>query len=95
MESRALWTASSSGDDSARDALLRDNLSLVHHVARQLSRSLAVEADFDELVSAGTLGLMTALKSFDPRRGNKSVSTSNALRKAWPSSSDAPMGAAL
>jgi RNA polymerase sigma factor (sigma-70 family) len=31
--------------------------------------SLAVDADFDELVSAGTLGLMTALKSFDPQRG--------------------------
>jgi RNA polymerase sigma factor for flagellar operon FliA len=69
MESRALWAASAAGDNSARDALLRENLSLVHHVARQLSRSLAVEADFDELVSAGTLGLMTALKSFDPRRG--------------------------
>jgi RNA polymerase sigma factor FliA len=69
MESRTLWSASASGDNSARDALLRENLSLVHHVARQLSRSLAVEADFDELVSAGTLGLMTALKSFDPKRG--------------------------
>src|SRR3954464_9442401 len=69
MESRALWAASEAGDNSARDALLRENLSLVHHVARQLSRSLAVEADFDELVSAGTLGLMTALRSFDPTRG--------------------------
>ena len=69
LESRALWDASASGDDSARDALLRENLSLVHHVARQLSKSLAVEADFDELVSAGTLGLMTALRGFDPRRG--------------------------
>jgi RNA polymerase sigma factor for flagellar operon FliA len=69
LESRALWDASASGDDAARDALLRENLSLVHHVARQLSKSLAVEADFDELVSAGTLGLMTALRGFDPRRG--------------------------
>ena len=69
VESRALWDASASGNDAARDALLRENLSLVHHVARQLSKSLAVEADFDELVSAGTLGLMTALRSFDPRRG--------------------------
>jgi RNA polymerase sigma factor FliA len=69
LESRTLWNASASGDDSARDALLRENLSLVHHVARQLSKSLAVEVDFDELVSAGTLGLMTALRGFDPRRG--------------------------
>src|SRR5436305_13121128 len=69
MDSRSLWARTASGDDAARDALLRENLSLVHHVARQLSRSLAVEADFDELVSAGTLGLMTARKSFDARRG--------------------------
>jgi len=69
MESRSLWAATAAGDDAAREAILRENLSLVHHVARQLSRSLAVEADFDELVSAGTIGLMTAVKSFDARRG--------------------------
>ncbi|HEU4719999.1 MAG TPA: FliA/WhiG family RNA polymerase sigma factor [Gemmatimonadaceae bacterium] len=69
MDSRSLWAATASGDNSARDALLVENLSLVHHVARQLSRSLAVEADFDELVSAGTIGLMTAVRSFDARRG--------------------------
>ena len=69
MDSRSRWAATASGDDSARDALLLENLNLVHHVARQLSKSLAVEADFDELVSAGTMGLMTAVKSFDARRG--------------------------
>ena len=69
MDSRSLWAATASGDNSARDALLLENLNLVHHVARQLSKSLAVEADFDELVSAGTIGLMTAVKSFDARRG--------------------------
>jgi len=68
-DSLSLWTRAASGDDAARDAILRENLSLVHHVARQLSRSLAVEADFDELVSAGTIGLMTAVKAFDARRG--------------------------
>ena len=69
MDSRSLWAATAAGDVSARDAILLENLNLVHHVARQLSRSLAVEADFDELVSAGTIGLMTAVKTFDERRG--------------------------
>lgn len=69
MKTRSPWSASTFADDGARDALLHENLSLVHHVARQLSKSLAVEADFDELVSAGTIGLMTALKSFDAKRG--------------------------
>ena len=69
MDSRSLWAATATGDDSARDGLLLENLNLVHHVARQLSRSLAVESDFDELVSAGTIGLMSAAGSFDARRG--------------------------
>ena len=56
-------------DPAARDRLLNENLGLVHHVARQLSRRLAMEVDFDELVSAGTMGLMNAVDSFDASRG--------------------------
>src|ERR687886_1119959 len=65
----SLWQALASGDQSARERLLTAHLSLVHHVARQVSRSLAANFDFDELVSAGTIGLMSALDSFDPNRG--------------------------
>jgi RNA polymerase sigma factor FliA len=57
------------GDPLARERLLSEHLGLVHHVARQMSRSLSVEADFDELVSAGSLGLMNALDNFDSSRG--------------------------
>ena len=56
-------------DPVARDQFLTSHLGLVHHVARQLSRRLTVEFDFDELVSAGTIGLMKASESFDPDRG--------------------------
>ncbi len=56
-------------DAAAREALVTEHLGLVHHVARQLSRSLALEAEFDELVSCGTIGLMKALASFDASRG--------------------------
>src|SRR6195952_4158016 len=69
MESRAQWAAFANGDLAARDVLLTENLSLVHHVARQLERKLSNELDHDELVSAGTLGLMAAMTSFDPARG--------------------------
>ena len=41
----------------------------MHHVARQLERKLSNELDHDELVSAGTLGLMSAMSAFDPSRG--------------------------
>ena len=69
MDSSALWKALAKGDTAARDTLLKEHLSLVHHVARQLSRSLAAPADFDELVSCGAIGLMNALDGFDPSRG--------------------------
>jgi RNA polymerase sigma factor for flagellar operon FliA len=64
-----LWQRLAAGDAAARERLLTDHLGLVHHVARQMSRTLAVKADFDELVSAGSMGLMAALDSFDPSRG--------------------------
>ena len=68
-DSRTTWQALANGDAAAREALLTEHLSLVHHVARQLSRSLSVVAEFDELVSCGTIGLMSALDAFDPSRG--------------------------
>lgn len=69
MDSRSLWAAHAAGDTDARDALLCEQISLVHHVARQLARGLTTEANIDELVSAGTMGLMAALTSFDQTRG--------------------------
>ena len=63
------WAACAAGNVVARDALLQDNLSLVHYVAKQLSRSMSADADPDEMVNIGTLGLMSALESFDESRG--------------------------
>ncbi len=65
----SLWHSYRAGSDSARTRLLEEHLGLVHHVARQVARTLAVRADFDELVSAGTIGLMSALEGFDASRG--------------------------
>ena len=67
--SAALWTSFAAGDTDARDALIRENLSLVHHVSQQLARSLSTEMDIEELVSAGTMGLLQAIASFDASRG--------------------------
>jgi len=65
----SLWTAVAAGDLDARDVLIKENLSLVHHVAQQLARTLSTEMDIDELVSAGTIGLIHAIESFDASRG--------------------------
>jgi RNA polymerase sigma factor FliA len=70
MNSPALWAEfANHGCPTARDRLLNEHLGLVHHVARQLSRTLATDVDFDELVSCGVIGLMNALDSFEPARG--------------------------
>lgn len=65
-----VWEAAQSGHDpEAREALMLEHFRLVQHVARQVIRTTAVDAEFDELVSAGTIGLMNAIDKFDPSRG--------------------------
>ena len=58
-----------SSNDSARDAILRQHLGLVYHVAQQLARARANDVELDDLVSAGTLGLIDAFEHFDTSRG--------------------------
>ena len=52
-----------------REALLAQNVGLVHHVARQLAKGLSTAVELDELVSAGSVGLVQAVDSFDRSRG--------------------------
>ena len=56
-------------DAAARDAVLRQHLGLVYHVAKQLTRARANEVELDDLLSAGTLGLIDAFEHFDTSRG--------------------------
>ena len=52
-----------------RDALLTRHVGLVHHVARQMANRLSTAAELDELVGAGTMGLLQAAEAFDASRG--------------------------
>lgn len=52
-----------------RQQLLSEHLGLVYHVARQLCRAKQMDVELDELVSAGTLGLIEAFNNFDTSRG--------------------------
>jgi RNA polymerase sigma factor for flagellar operon FliA len=65
----ALWSRyRATGDADARAQLLNSYLGLVHHAAREIAaRTPALE--LGDLLSAGTLGLMRALDSFDVSRG--------------------------
>lgn len=57
------------GDLHARRELLDRYLGLVHHCACEVHRRFAGSVERDELVSAGTIGLVQALEGFDPSRG--------------------------
>jgi RNA polymerase sigma factor for flagellar operon FliA len=69
MNDKALWARFFNGEPDARQKLLDEQLSLVRFVAGQVARGLGADLEFDELVSAGTLGLVSALENFEPERG--------------------------
>ena len=59
------------GDDESRNGLLEKYLPLVKYSAERLRSRLPDEVDIDDLISAGTFGLLDALKAYDPDRGVK------------------------
>src|ERR1700687_2328280 len=66
----ALWRRwRDQGDTEARRELLGRYLGLVHHAAREVAPRVRDAVSLDELVSAGSLGLMQAMQGFDIDRG--------------------------
>jgi RNA polymerase sigma factor FliA len=66
----ALWSRYRlTGDPHARTQLLDRYLGLVHHSAHQLARRISRDVEIDDLIGAGTLGLVQALEGFEPARG--------------------------
>ncbi len=66
----ALWRRYRRGRDlTARAELLNRNLYLVRLLARKLALRIGGAVEVDDLMSAGTLGLVQALESFDLSRG--------------------------
>jgi RNA polymerase sigma factor FliA len=70
MTETALWRAyHDEADDDARSALLERHLPLVRYVARDLWKQINGKLELQDLVSAGTMGLIDAVEGFDPGRG--------------------------
>jgi RNA polymerase sigma factor for flagellar operon FliA len=66
----ALWTQYREGrDEDIRRALLDQYVGLVHFAAREMTRRVPPGLDVEDLVSAGTVGLVQALEGFEPSRG--------------------------
>jgi RNA polymerase sigma factor for flagellar operon FliA len=66
----ALWKRYVTQRDAAtRTRLLELYLGLVHHAAREIAPRAPAQLDLEDLISAGTVGLVHALEGFDPSRG--------------------------
>ena len=54
------------GDAAARDELIAHNLRLVAHI---IKKYYAGASDQEDLISIGTIGLIKAVNTFDPKKG--------------------------
>jgi RNA polymerase sigma-B factor len=66
LQAMRLSTAEVTTDSASRERLILDYLPLVRAVARDFVRE---DADLDDLVQVGTIGLIKAVDRFDARRG--------------------------
>ncbi len=57
--------------NKSRDSLMLEYFSLVKIVAKKMATRLPASVDYDDLVSAGLIGLMQALERFNPEKGFK------------------------
>ena len=70
-EESALARRAKRGDECARKKLIQANLRFVVNVARKFH---SCGLPFEDLISEGNIGLMTALEHFDPDRGYHFIS---------------------
>ena len=54
--------------DPQREQILLEHLAQVHHIARRIHDRLPPQVPLDDLVHAGILGLMDAVRKYDPRK---------------------------
>lgn len=67
-EELRLLELSAQGDKNARNKLVEHNLRLVAHIIKKYYKDSAVQ---DDLVSIGTIGLIKAINTFDPKKSIK------------------------
>src|SRR6266850_6831711 len=64
-----IWVRLRAGDRSARDELVVKYAPLVKYVIGRMAISLPAAMDSDDVLSAGTVGLLHAIDRFDPDQG--------------------------
>src|ERR1041384_1352061 len=66
---RPIWVRLRQGDRGARDELVVKYAPLVKYVIGRMAISLPAAMDSDDVLSAGTIGLLHAVDRFDPDQG--------------------------
>ncbi len=56
------------GDEAAREQMMLEHMPAVRWMARRIHERLPQHVDMEDLVSAGTLGLLDAFRKFDPEK---------------------------
>ena len=67
-EEQEMLVRLSAGEQGIRDKLIEHNLRLVVYIARRFENT---GVDLDDLISVGTIGLIKAVKSFNPEKNIK------------------------
>lgn len=72
QEVQALWKEyKESGSKEARDRIIQNYLHLVKYVVGRVSTGLPAHVKFEDMYSTGILGLIKAIKRYDPEKKNK------------------------
>ncbi len=67
-----IWrTFKKTGDENLRNILVEYHFPLVKYIAERLLQTLPKSIELDDLISAGTFGLLDAIRGFDINRGIK------------------------
>ena len=65
------WALLKRGNDAARERIMLQYLPLVKNVAGRMAMGFPRSVELDDLISTGTIGLIEAIRNFDPKRGVK------------------------
>lgn len=68
MRARASEAYATQSRESVEERWILDHLPLVRHIVHKIASQIAKREDVEDLISAGTLGLVKAARSFDPSR---------------------------
>ncbi|TYP59903.1 FliA/WhiG family RNA polymerase sigma factor [Thermosediminibacter litoriperuensis] len=65
-----LWIEyKNTGDSNLKERLIEEYIPLVKHIAARLAINLPPSVDYDDLVSAGVIGLLQAIERYDVGKG--------------------------